>query len=161
MDPDDPKMVWSLLRSPFKMEDSKYLYLYAEFENFKKRVAQERTELLKFSLEPVALDLLNVVDSLEAALKHFSLSGDNQSLADGLQVTLKQLKAALQKQGVEPIQSIGCPFDPDFHETVGQESSESPSGTILKEEQTGYTLHGRLLRPARVTISSGIQNQAA
>ena len=160
-------MVWSLLRSPSKMADTKvnkddcekkYLYLYAEFENFKKRVAQERSELLKFALKPVACELLDVMDSLEFALRQ---SGGNQSLADGLQLTLKQLKAVLQKQGVDVIKSVGCIFDPEYHESVGQEASETPIGTVLKEEQTGYTLHGRLLRPARVIISSGIVNQAA
>lgn len=142
------------LEAQLKEKDSKYVYLYAEFENFKKRVMKERSDLLKFGWENAARELLQVVDNLERALEHMPASTD-KTLVQGLHMVINQFKAALQKQGVEPIQSLEQSFDPNLHEAVAQESSAEPAGKVVKEHLKGYTLHGRLLRPSRVTISSG------
>lgn len=142
------------LEAQLKEKDSKYVYLYAEFENFKKRVMKERSDLLKFGWENAARELLQVIDNLERALEHMPPATD-KTLVQGLHMVINQFKAALQKQGVEPIQSLEQDFDPNLHEAVGQESSSTPEGKIIREHARGYTLHGRLLRPSRVTISSG------
>lgn len=142
------------LEAQLKDKDAKYLYLYAEFENFKKRTIKERSDLMKFGWESQARELLQVIDNLERALAHMPASTD-KTLTEGLHMVINQFKATLQKGGVERVAGIDSPFDPNLHEAVAQEPSEAPAGTILKEHQGGYTLHGRLLRPSRVVISSG------
>ncbi len=142
------------LQSQLKEKEDKYLYLYADFDNFKKRSIKERSDLIKFSWEPLARELLQTVDNIERALTHVPPETD-QTLIEGLQMVLHQFKASLQKQGVQPIESLKKEFDPNLHEAVGQEPSNSPSGTITQEHLRGYTLHGRLLRAAKVSVSSG------
>jgi molecular chaperone GrpE len=142
------------LEAQLKEKESKYLYLYAEFENFKKRAVKERADLLKFGWEPAARELLQVVDNLERALEHAPPSTD-KTLIEGLQMVLNQFKSVLQKQGIQHIDSMQKSFDPEYHEAVGQEASDQPEGTVVKEHMRGYTLHGRLLRPARVVVSGG------
>lgn len=142
------------LEAKLKESDQKYRYLYAEFDNFKKRSVKERADLLKFGWESAARDLLQVIDNLERALDHMPAE-TSKALADGLNMVLSQFRSTLQKQGIEAIQAIGQAFDPNLHEAVGQEASDQPEGTVTKEHMKGYTLHGRLLRPARVVVSSG------
>ncbi|MBY0471133.1 nucleotide exchange factor GrpE [bacterium] len=143
------------LEAQVKEKENKYLYLYAETENFKKRAVKERQDLLKFGWEPLARDLLQVVDNLERALSHIP-SGTDKNLVAGLEMVLNQFKTVLKNQGVQSVDAVTQPFDPNLHEAVAQESSEDvPEGTVLKEHARGYTLHGRLLRPARVVVSGG------
>jgi molecular chaperone GrpE len=144
----------SELEAQLKEKDARYLYLYAEFDNFKKRSAKEKTDLIKFGWESVAVELLQTVDNLERALAHIPQTVD-ANLSNGLQLILNQFLSALQKQGVERIEAIGKAFDPNFHEGVGQKASEQPAGSVCEEMSKGYLLHGRLLRPARVLLSTG------
>lgn len=154
MEKEDPTQKITELEAQIKEKESKYLYLYADFENFKKRTMKERSDLIKFGWESIARELLQIIDNLELAIQHAPPASDQKWLA-GLQLVLSHFKSTLEKQGVQPIETIQKPFDPYLHETVQQEPSEQPPGTILKEHSRGYTLHGRLLRPSRVTISSG------
>ena len=142
------------LEEQVKEKENKYIYLYAEFENYKKRALKERGDLIKFGWEPVAQELLQVIDNLERAFAHMPANTD-QVLIDGLKMVLNQFKATLEKNGVQKVESIEKAFDPNLHEAVGQESSDLSQGLVVKEHTSGYTLHGRLLRPARVIISSG------
>lgn len=142
------------LEAQVKEKEGKYLYLYADFENSKKRAIKERSDLIKYGWENVARDLLQVVDNLDRAVEHIP-TGTDANFAAGLKMIATQFKAAMQKQGVEEVSSVAKPFDPNLHEAVGQEPSEQPEGSISKELSKGYTLHGRLLRPARVLVSSG------
>jgi len=150
--PLDPRI--AELEALVKEKETKYLYLYADFENFKKRSIKERSDLIKFGWEPVARELLLVVDNFERALEHMPESTD-KNLAAGLRMVRDQFKAALAKQGVQRVDSLNQVFDPNLHEAVAQEPSDQPAGTIVKEQASGYTLHGRLLRPAQVVVSGG------
>ena len=132
----------------------RYKYLYADFENFKKRAVKERQDTLKFGLEGVITELLQVLDNLNRALQYAKPDTD-PSLLDGLKMVAQQFKAALEKQGVAEIVALNQSFNPELHEAVGQLASEKPAGTIIQEQQKGYTLHGRLLRASRVLLSSG------
>jgi molecular chaperone GrpE len=145
------------LEAQVKEKEQKYLYLYADFENYKKRAIKERADLLKFGWENAARELLEVVDNLERALNHMPKSDDasHKTLEQGLRMVLGQFKAALDKQGIQRISTETRDFDPNLHEAVAHENSEHPEGKIAREESSGYTLHGRLLRPARVVISNG------
>jgi molecular chaperone GrpE len=142
------------LEAKLKDSENKYLYLYAEFENYKKRTIKERSDLVKFGWENTARDLLSIADNLERALSHIPANTD-KNLADGLKMILSQFWSTLQKQGVQTVESVGKPFDPELHEAIGQEPSDLPAGSITQEHQKGYLLYGRLLRPARVMVSMG------
>ncbi len=142
------------LEAQLKDKDQKYLYLYAEFENFKKRSIKERSELIKYGSEPLAREILDVIDNLERALSHMPKDSD-KTLSDGLHMVLNQFRAILQRQGIEHIKSVEQSFDPNFHEAISSEQSDHPAGTVVKEHMRGYTMHGRLLRPARVVVSDG------
>lgn len=142
------------LRAQLAEEKNKYLYLFAEFENYKKRMVKERSDAQKFGWEPVAREILGVMDNLERALAHLGPSTD-KNLADGLHMILGQFRNSLEKFGVVGIAALGQSFDPNLHEAVGQEPSEQPVGTVTREMLKGFTLHGRLLRPAQVVISLG------
>ena len=145
------------LQEQVKEAEQKYIYLYAEFENFKKRSIKERQDTLKFACEPVASELLPVLDNLERALQYAKPDTD-ANLLTGLQMVATQFRSALEKQGVQTIQSIDRPFTPELHEAMGEVPSVKPQGTIIQEHMKGYTLHGRLLRPSRVMVSSGVAN---
>jgi molecular chaperone GrpE len=146
------------LEEQVKAEQQKYVYLYADFDNYKKRVARERDDLLKYGFEKAARDVLQVADNLQRAVDHIPESTD-KTLRSGVQMVLDQLNQTLQRHGVEAVASAGKPFDPNLQEAVGQQPSESPAGTVIQEHQKGYVLHGRLLRPARVVISAGPATQ--
>ena len=136
----------------------KYLDLYvraqAEMENLKKRLRKEKEDFLKFANESLIKELLPVVDNLENALKHAQDENSVDALREGIELTLKGMKDALSKAGVEEIKASGERFDPNYHHAVSQEESdEVEAGTVLHELQKGYILNQRLLRPAMVVVS--------
>jgi molecular chaperone GrpE len=147
------------LKSELKEQQSKYLYLYAEFDTFKKRVIKERSDLLKFGYESFARELLQVADNLDRALEHTDTTSTD-GLVSGIKLVNQQLKDTLSKFGISAIPAVGQKFDPERHEAVGQEkvsdekNAGEVDGTVIREHQKGYTLHGRLLRPARVVIAT-------
>jgi molecular chaperone GrpE len=145
-------------RSQLLDQKTKYLYASANFENFKKSVVRERAELIKFGWEPMANELLENIDNLERAIAHLPSSAD-RTLVEGLRLVLRQFRATLEKYGVKIIETEKAAFNPDVHEAVALAPSEKPSGSIVEQHAPGYTLHGRLLRPARVTVSSGNENR--
>lgn len=142
------------LEAALKEEKNKYLYLYADFDNFKKRAVKERSEAMKFGWERTASEILGVVDNLERAVEHMPKDVD-ANLKTGIEMTVNQFRSVLEKQGVSLIPADGQPFNPELHEAMGQEPSDLPSGSVTKTLVKGYTLHGRLLRPAKVVISTG------
>lgn len=138
--------------------EKKYLYLYAEFDTFKKRAFKERQEALKFGWEPVARNLLEVLDNLERAFE--AASQDKAvDLLKGLELVIRDFRTTLARGGVEAIDVLHKPFDPHTAEAVGQMDSEQPSGVVCSVISKGYTFHGRLLRPARVNVSNGNKKQ--
>lgn len=145
------------LEQQLKDKESRYVYLYADFENYKKRAVKERSDAQKFGWESVARDLLSVLDNLERGLAHAPQSTD-ASLMAGLNMVSKQFRETMERQGVQVIPSLKQVFNPELHEAIATENSDEKSGVIIREEQRGYTLHGRLLRAARVVISSGPKN---
>ena len=130
-----------------------YLRAVAELDNFRKRMDREIDNVRKYAIERFAQELVSVADSLEAGL---NAAGTNPgpALLEGAQGTLKQLYRAFDKAGIKLIDPVGQPFDPAWHEAmVAQESADQPPNTVLSVIQKGYSLNGRLLRPARVIVS--------
>jgi molecular chaperone GrpE len=130
-----------------------YLRAVAEMENFRKRSERELESARKFAIERFAQELVSVGDSLEAGI-NAAASNPGPALLEGAQGTLKQLYRAFDKAGIKLIDPKGQPFDPAWHEAMAvQESRDQPANTVLTVIQKGYSLNGRLLRPARVIVS--------
>lgn len=151
-----PEEELELLRNELKESQNKYLYLYAEFENYKKRAIKERSDLVKFGHESFARELLQVADNLDRGLEHTT---NLDALVTGIKMVNQHLKDTLGKFGVTPVTALGQKFDPERHEAVGQEKISGETnghedGTVIREHQKGYTLHGRLLRPSRVVVAT-------
>jgi molecular chaperone GrpE len=134
--------------------NDKVLRAHAEFENFKKRVTKEKSDLLKYANEEMAKEMLSTVDHLEMALDHAREDNQSESITEGIEIILKQLLQSLERFGVKGFNSVGERFDPTKHEAVVQvESAEHEPDTVVAESQKGYFLRDRLLRPALVTVS--------
>jgi len=134
----------------------KYLRLYADFENYKRLVAKDKEELIKYSNEKIMKELLSVIDHLELALQHTSNNADTSAsaLAEGVNMTLKELKSTLEKFGFVSIEALGKPFDPYLHHAMSQvESDEVDENTVIAEYRKGYMLKERVLRAALVGVS--------
>lgn len=130
-----------------------YLRAVAEMENFRKRTERELDNARKYAIERFAQELLTVGDALEAGITA-GTANPGPALLEGAQATLRQLQRAFEKAGIKIIDPAGQPFDPEWHEAmVAQESREAPPNTVLTVIQKGYSLNGRLLRPARVIVS--------
>ena len=141
-----------------------YLRVAAEFENFKRRSAKERQDLLNYGNESLVKELLSTVDNLERALGHGQASeegSDPKSILAGVELTHRALLQVLGKFGVSAVSAAGEAFDPQLHEAVGQlPSTEHAAGTIVDVLQKGYLLRDRLVRPALVVVSSKPEDSA-
>lgn len=137
-----------------KENHDRFLRVAAEFENYKKRVEKEKTDLLKYANEGLMQDLLGVIDNLERALDQAEQNAQAESLLAGLRMILKQMKDALGKHGVFEIQALGETFNPNLHEAMMHEAAdEHAENTVIAEFQKGYVLKDRLLRPSLVKVS--------
>lgn len=136
------------------------LRMAAELENYKKRAAREQDDLRKFATEKLLLQLLSVVDNLERAIASASTDTQcNQSLVEGVTLTLAEIMKILNQHHVTPVESMGNPFNPVFHQAMSQEArGDVPPNTVVQEYQKGYLIHDRLLRPAMVVVSKAVQN---
>jgi len=131
----------------------KVLRMHAEMENLRKRTQREVAEAHKFGVEKFATALLDVVDNLERALG--VEEGNEKAVREGVQLTLNSWHDMMRNFEVERIDAVGSDFDPHVHEALTQMPSEEPEGTVIAQHVAGYTLHGRLIRPAKVLVSSG------
>jgi len=139
----------------------RYLRLAAEFENYKKRAQKDQVEYVKYANERLLKDLLPVLDNLQRALEHAQQPGSTNGLVQGVELTYKQYEETLSRFGVQPIPSVGLPFDPAVHQAVAMvdaKEGQEPN-TIVAEHEKGYYLYDRVLRPAMVTVVAS--NKAA
>lgn len=139
----------------------KMLRLAADYENYKKRNERERAATMKYAGESIFREFLPVVDNLERAVSQGVIEGTDaeknlQGLLEGVELTLKSLYTSLEKFEVTPVESIGEPFDPNKQEALTMEASETvPANHVLNEFEKGYFYKDRLLRAAKVIVSSG------
>jgi molecular chaperone GrpE len=132
---------------------NQYLRAVAELENYRRRAEREVDNARKFAIERFAQELIGVGDALESGLAAGATDLESP-VVKGAEATLRQLLAAFQKAGIAVLDPTGKPFDPTWHEAmVAQENADQPPGTVLSVIQRGYTINGRLLRPARVIVS--------
>ena len=124
----------------------------AELENFKKRLTKEKEDFVQFANERLLKELIQIEDNLERALE--VPNATLESLKEGVEMIQKQFTTFLKNQKAEPIEALGKPFDPNLHEVLNQqESEEHEENTVIQEYSKGYTLNGRILRPAKVVIA--------
>ncbi len=142
------------LKALVEAEKDRALRLSAEFDNYKKRSAKEIQDFKKFANETLLKQLLTVVDNLERAIDISDENADNKGLLDGVKMTHKEMLRIFESFEVKPLKSEGEIFDPNFHQAVTQEESDTcAENTVIKELQRGYILHGRLIRPSMVIVS--------
>ncbi|MFB3062831.1 MAG: nucleotide exchange factor GrpE [Candidatus Binatia bacterium] len=131
-----------------------YLRQVADLENFKKRVAREKEEAIRYGNEALVKDLLPVLDNLERAVEHAELGGNGKPLLAGIELVLKGFLEVLEKHGVTQISAKGEPFNPQKHEAFAQvESTDHEPNTVVEELHKGYFMADRLLRPSLVSVA--------
>ena len=131
------------------------LRMQADMENLRKRTLRDAEKSRKFALERIMKDLLEVRDSMERGLAMADDSATVESLIEGEKLTLKMLAKLMQDHGLEVVEPVGEPFDPELHEAMTvMPSAEVAENTVLEVLQKGFKLHERLIRPARVIVSS-------
>lgn len=140
-----------------EQESERYMRLMAEFQNFKRRSAKEKTDIHAFANERIVNDLLPVLDNFERALGQEAEASENEELknyAKGMELIFEQLKGALEKAGVKEIEALGEDFDPNVHNAVmTEQTDEYEDGKISKVMQKGYKLNDRVVRPSMVAVN--------
>ena len=132
-----------------------YLRALADADNIRKRMQREKEEYIKFSTLPLIKQLLPVVDDLERAIQSTGSNQDYEILSKGVEMIGRRLQDIIREQEVVAIEAQGQTFDPQYHQAlVVEESSELEENTVLEELQKGYTMHGRVIRPSLVRVSS-------
>lgn len=132
----------------------RYLRAVAELDNYRKRSEKERADAVTFANEKLIEEILPVVDNFDRALGHASKDENVESLRQGIDLISAQMTALLKKFGLQEIKASGEKFDPSVHHAISEEDdASSDPGTVVKEFQKGYTLKGRLLRPAMVAVA--------
>ena len=143
-----------LLEEKLEKEENKYLKLYAEFENYKRRSREEAERTNKYKNQSLATDLLSVLDNLERALQEIGDSESFESLHKGVEMVYKDFLNKLEANGITQIQALDEQFDPNYHQAVMAESKDGvEAGIVIEELQKGYLLKDRVIRPSMVKVS--------
>ena len=133
--------------------DAKYLRLAADFQNFRRRVEKEKSDIYAYANEKIALDIIDVMDNFERALQHSEECADKQ-FVEGIGKIYKQLKSVLDENNIVEIKAEGEDFDPNFHNAVtSEENSDFESGKVIQALQKGYTLNDKVIRPSMVRVA--------
>lgn len=145
----------SKLAGELEEEKNKYLRLMADFQNYRKRVSKELTAARMQGLYETLPPFIQVYDYFEMATKAAEKSDNIAAIRDGMNMIAKEFKKAIDELSLVRIDTVGQKFDPELHEAVAHEVSEAPEGEVIKQWSCGYKLGERLIRPAKVVVSSG------
>ena len=154
--PEDPEKKIAELEAAIEHEKKEYLFLMADFENFRKRTLKEKADLIKNGAESAMRDLLPVVDDLERAIDAINKGGDLDSLKEGVDLIYSKFVKYLESQHVKAIDSTGKDFDTDVHEAVTMFPTPDPSmkGKVIDTTIKGYMINDKVLRHAKVVVGS-------
>ena len=143
------------LKQEAREAQERYLRTLAEFENTKKRLHREKDEFVRYASETMVRELLPIIDSLDQALVAVDRQADPQAIIKGVHLIYRQLLGLMEREGVKRIQTVGEPFDPHKHEAVAQVDAADGTAddTVAEEVQVGYTMHGKVIRPAMVKVA--------
>ena len=149
----DPLVKMEVELSEYK---DKYLRLYSEFENYKKRVSRERGEQVKFVTADTFLIFLPVLDDFERAQKSMSEQANGEAISQGMQLIYQKLKSTVESKGLKPMNAVGTPFDPELHDAISNVAAPSSDkkGMVLDEIEKGYFLNDRVIRHAKVIVGN-------
>ncbi len=139
------------LEQTLKDSEERFLRKAAELENIRRRAQEDVTKAHKFAVDGFARELLAVKDSLEMALN--DQAGSAETIKNGIEITLKQLVGAFDKNGLKEVDPTNEKFDPNYHQAMTMIDSEQPANTVVNVLQKGYLIHDRVLRPALVIVS--------
>ena len=131
----------------------------ADFENYKKRAAREKEDAVKYANSSLLQRLVSILDNFEMGLAAAKTESERSPIYSGMVLVQKQLNDLIEENGLQAIEAEGKKFDPNLHEAIGHEPSDSPEGTVIRQARRGYRFKDRLLRPARVVVSSGPAKQ--
>jgi molecular chaperone GrpE len=127
----------------------------ADFENYKKRAVREKEDAVKYANSSLLQRLVSILDNFELGLAAAKTEGTHSPIYSGMVLVQKQLNDLLEENGLQTIEAEGKKFDPNLHEAIAHEPSDSPEETVIRQARRGYRFKDRLLRPARVVVSSG------
>ena len=127
----------------------------ADFENYKKRAAREKEDAVKYANSSLLQRLVSILDNFELGLAAAKTEGKQSPIYSGMVLVQKQLNDLLEENGLQAIEAEGKKFDPNLHEAIAHEAGDAPEGTVIRQARRGYRFKDRLLRPARVVVSSG------
>lgn len=144
------------LQGKYDELNDKYLRLYSDFDNFRRRTAKERIDLLRSGGEDVFKLLLPVLDDFERAMKNMDTAQDVPSIKQGVELIYHKMTRELGAKGLKAMETIGQPFDADFHEALTQipAPSDDMKNKVLDEMEKGYFLHDKVIRFAKVVVGS-------
>jgi len=142
-----------LLKEQLADQKNRLLRSLADFDNYKKRVATEKEQFVRYANETIVAELLPVVDGFSRAMGAANKMQAGEEMTQGLALVKKQLEDVLKKHGVAEIEALGKPYDANVHEAILQKEHDGPEGMVIEEAQKGYTLHGRVIRPSMVIVS--------
>ncbi len=153
---EDPEKYKRQLEAQLEHEKKEYLFLMADFENFRRRTLKEKADLVKNGAESAMRDLLPVVDDMERALDAISKGGDLDSIKEGVELIYNKFVKYLESQHVKAIDSTGKDFDTDVHEAVTMFPAPEPSmkGKVIDTTIKGYMINDKVLRHAKVVVGS-------
>lgn len=142
------------LETELEKQKNDYLFLMAEFDNYRKRTLREKADLIKYGGEKAMLELLPVIDDLERALEAIGQTADVDALKEGVNLIYNKFMAYLDKQQVKPMESTGAAFDSDIHEavTIFPAPDESQKGKVIDTVLKGYMINDKVLRHAKVVV---------
>lgn len=142
------------LEKKLQEADAKYLRLYADFDNYRRRVKLDTEAAQKYRAQSLVTNLLPALDNFERALKATPETEENNALLQGMNMVLNNILSALKEEGVEPIEAVGKEFDPHVHQAIMQDSNdEFESNYVVEEFQKGYKLKDRVIRPSMVKVN--------
>ena len=127
----------------------------ADFDNYKKRAAREKEDAVKYANSSLLQRLVSILDNFELGLAAAKTESEQSPIYSGMVLVQKQLNDLLEENGLQAIEAEGKKFDPNLHEAIAHEPSESAEETVIRQARRGYRFKDRLLRPARVVVSSG------
>lgn len=142
------------LQQELTEQKEKYIRLYAEFDNFKRRSAKERIDIMQTAGKEVIISLLDVLDDCERAEKQIQDSGQKDAVTEGVQLVFNKLRSVLQAKGLKPMDVKGQDFDPDKEEAITQIPVTDPNlkGKVVDEVVKGYLLNDKIIRFAKVVV---------
>lgn len=155
-----PEEQLAVAKKDAAQHQERYLRAVADLENYRKRMLREKDELRQYAAANVVEDIIPVLDNLSLGMAAAKQQNDVKAIVNGVSLVLEQFKSTLGRHGLKEVNPVDQPFDHNLHESIAhQPSATVPAENVMQVVRMGYTLNGRLLRPASVIVSSGVAKE--